>query len=374
MNMRLPVFAVASISVLACVAGTALATGPAQQRVPWRPLAQGQNQFSTLNSVVALSRFGGNDTGEIGEGSGTVIGKYQSGNDAWLCILTADHVVRGNPIFINVQFGDAGIAPAGVPNQNLSVTLGANGNGKYLQRSGEDLGLLGVRLGSIVGNDPDTTARRQFYERLNPASIEAVATGDLTTTRRNFSNVGYGGTGNFTATGMQAITSNNAAPFQLEIDSKKRFQNNRFERLVDVSDTRYTYTGAQADFNIPAAAGFLVAEGAAFGGDSGSPLFQSTTTTQQVDAITRPGGTNWDGGDMSLFSNALVAVMTRANTRPNPLNATTRDNPFNTTTMTAIPITAARAAWINEWCAYVPTPGTTFALAACGVLVMRRRR
>jgi hypothetical protein len=366
MKLIIPAFAFVTF------AGTALATGPAQQQVPWRPAAN--NQFSTLNSVVALARFGGNETGEIAEGTGTIIGKYQSGNDAWICILTADHVVRGNPIFLNVQFGDVGSAPAGVPNQNLNVTFGADGNGKYLQRSGEDLGLLGVRLGSIVGDDPATSARRQFFERLTPVAVDAVAADDLITTRRNFSNVGYGGTGTFTATGMQAITNNNAAPFQLTIDSKKRFQNNRFERLVGVSDTRYTYSGVQADFNMPAVAGFLASEGAVFGGDSGSPLFQATTTTQQVDAITRPGDNNWEGGDMSLYSNALVAVMTRANTRPNLGDATSRDNPFNTTTMTAIPITGVRADWINEWCAYVPSPATAAIFGLAGLSATRRRR
>ncbi|GEM_PF-1219594 len=354
--------------VLLAACGQALATGPTQQRLPWRAIGQGETQFSTLNSVVKINRFNN-------EGTGTIVSKYIDNGQAWISILSADHVLTGNPLLLGIQFGDEGAAPAGIPQQNLTVILeGQNSNAKYLQRSGEDLGVLGLRLGNVVGNDAETVARRAFFDQLRPATLDAVTTQDLLTSRRIFSSVGYGGTGTFVQGGMQAVTDNNAAPFVLTNDGKKRFQNNRFERTVNASDMNYSYTGIQADFNAPTDTGFLVAEGVSFPGDSGSPLFQATNVTQTVEAITRPGGFNWAAGEMSLYSNALVAVMTQANARPSSVDATTRFNPYDTTRMTAIPLTAARVTWIEEWSRYVPTPGAASTLAMFALLTTRRRR
>lgn len=352
-----------AIVTLVASAGSVFATGPAQQLVPWRPAVAGQ--FSTLNSVVQMST-------PSSLGTGTIIGKnIDAGTgDAWVCVLTANHVVRG----------------AG----NVQILMGDNGaegtfggaDSRHLQRGTDDMSIVGVRLGRVQGAGADAALLAK-YNALTPASM--IPTTNLASyIGRQFSQVGYGGTGDFVAGGMNARVID-AGPlanprYSLNIDGNKRFQNNQINQIDPVADGTYFYDSVRFSFDPAAANGLLAGEGISYAGDSGAPYFRSVLSTQAVAAFSRPGQTNWAGGNMDILTDAITAVHTRGNSRPGGAGGNSFFTPYSDVANgvdswgAGIPLTPARVAWIQEWCMFVPGPGAAASFVLFGVIAARRRR
>ncbi len=343
----------------------ALATGPAQQRVNWRPLGAGQTQFSTLNSVVQIST-----TNSLG--TGTIIGKnIDAGTgDAWVCVLTANHVVRGEN---NVQIGLG---------DNFAQGTFGGADSRHIQRGNDDMSVVGVRLGKVQGAGANA-ALLATYNALTPASM--IPTTNLPSyVGRQFTQVGYGGTGDFVAGGMNARVNDagagNNPRYSLNIDNNKRFQNNVINQIDPVADGTYFYDSVRFSFDPAAANGFLAGEGISYAGDSGAPYFRSVLSTQAVTAFTRPGQQDWAGGDMDLLTDAITAVHTRGNSRPGGPGGNSFFTPYTDAATgidsfgAGVPLTPARVAWIQEWCVFVPAPNATAAFAIFGLFASRRRR
>ncbi|MBL9031938.1 MAG: hypothetical protein JNM80_09550 [Phycisphaerae bacterium] len=357
------------VAVLVCLSGSVWAqtdTGPSQQTTGfWAPYG------NRINSVVAITN------GFIG--SGTIIDKRPDPNPnfGWLCVLTANHVVDPQDPSIVAGGGFTGPHTIHVGN-NLNSALesfgGASNIVKYGQRpvaqgglGGVDIAVLGVR---VPVNSP-------AYTLLTPVSMVAVNPQQLVNDRARFSEIGFGGTGNF---GPGGIT-------RAAFDGEKRFQNNEIERFENVNDGYYNYQGIQWDMNKAAAPDpggnhpLLVAEGISYGGDSGGPYMTTNSLFTSVSAFTRDGPndpTNWPGGLMEFYSNSIMAVHTRGNTTRIVGNldpyTNLAANPPTHTWGTGVPLTQARIDWIGQQCAMIPAPTTLGVLFAAGIVAIRRRR
>jgi hypothetical protein len=351
------------VMMVAVCAGSAWATGPAQQLVPWRPAAAGQ--FSTLNSVVQMQT-------NTSLGTGTIIGKnIDAGTgDAWVCVLTANHVVRGANN-IRIGLGD-----------NNAEGLFGGADSRQFQRGTDDMSIVGVRLGKVQGAGANAALLAKF-NALTPASM--IPTTNLQSyIGRQFSQVGYGGTGDFVAGGMDARV-NDAGPlanprYSLNIDNNKRFQNNQISSIEGVAGGGYFYDSVRFTFDPAAANGLLAGEGLSYAGDSGSPYFRSVPSTQAVAAFNRPGQLNWAGGNMDILTDAITAVHTRGGSRPSGAGSNTFFTPYSAGAAgefgwgAGLPLTPARVGWIQQWCVYVPTPGIAGTAMVFGLAAMRRRR
>lgn len=362
-------------AVLGGFAAAATATGPIEQRLPWRPgLTAGQ--YSTLNSVVQIET-------NLGFGSGSVIGKRHDArtNTDWLCVLTADHVVRGASN-LQVRFGDqAEIATFG--GAHTAGVASATTPSWHMQLSTLDVAIVAVQINADPRNG-DT--RQQFFDRLQPLSMISGLSDPRTIVDRNetFTQVGYGrtATSTITAPGATAGTGMQTIPR----DNNRRFQNNRFERYRGAAASGYDggiYYQDTVDyfFNIPAATGFLAGEGLGYAGDSGGPALYNQLNTQNVPAFARdtpspapPGpGTpvpQWAGGDMTILDNIIAGVFVYGNSN----DATDAISRYDTSFGGFVPLTPDRVAFIEGICAVVPAPGTGGALALGLVLAVRRRR
>ncbi|MBK9188238.1 MAG: hypothetical protein IPM33_04705 [Phycisphaerales bacterium] len=393
--MRMQACVVFALVGLAASTSGVFATGPDQQRLPWRPGLDGNGKYSRLNSVVQVST-------NTGLGTGTVIGTRQVGNDHWLCVLTADHVVRGSNN-IQVSFGDNG-----------AIGTFGGADSWHIQRGQDDMAVVAVRLNAAPAGLPGVTAA-QFAGRLNFPSFISGLNSPSDVFGETFTQAGYGGYGNWDTRpngpvevrpGIRTTTASIAIPgdpnnrrYFPHIDNNKRFQNNRVERSrqilqrVDPNDPTsaiiYNYTAIEFDLDVPQAAGLLAGEGISYAGDSGGPYFYNSLTTQFVGAMARPDGVwpdgtarpvpDWAAGDMQLLDDVLFAVHTFGNTIPGgggnvAPNGSTFFNPVWTSFGGGVPLTPARIAWIQDWCSRIPAPGTASLLGLCGLVCVRRRR
>jgi len=398
--MKISVKVVIALVGLAASTTGVLATGPDQQRLPWRAGLDANNKYSRLNSVVQVST-------NTGLGTGTVIGTRQVGNDHWLCVLTADHVVRGSNN-IQVRFGDNG-----------AIGTFGGADSWHIQRGQDDMAVVAVRLNAAPAGLPGVTAA-QFASRLNFPSFIANLHNPSSVIGEDFTQVGYGGYGNWDTRpngpvevrpGIRTTTASIAIPgdpnnrrYFPHIDNTKRFQNNRIERTRQIlqredpndpnSAIRYSYTAIEFDLDVPLALGqpnndLLAGEGISYAGDSGGPYFYNNLTEQFVGAMARPDGVwpdgtarpvpDWAAGDMQLLDNILFAVHTFGNTVPGgggnvAPNGSTFFNPVWTTFGGGVPLTPARVAWIQDWCSRIPTPGSASLLVLAGLMGINRRR
>ncbi len=351
-------FALAGSAILAQPGLADEQTGPLAQRVPWR--APGGGAGSTLNSVVEV--FG------AGLGTGTVIGKRQDNNgNGWLCVLTADHVVRG-AANVSVAFGDA----------MGQGTYGGPGASQFRQiHPNLDAAVAAVNVGNLNGNP----ALAGFFNSLTPVTLGSVQNAG-SAVNQQFTELGYGGSGTFVVGGMQANTTTPVAPYSLQIDNNKRFQNNQIERTVRVTGGNYTYNAIQFDMDRAMPPGhFLDAEGISFAGDSGGPYFMSGADAQAVGAFDRPDdadGTfvpDWPGGVMSIFNNMQFAVHTMGNSTPGGAGgAPSRFNGYDVTTGAGLPLTPNRVLRIQRMCGRIPSPGSTALVGIGSIIAFRRRR
>lgn len=345
-----------ALTIIALSGSTALGqagpdTGPAGQRVPWRAAG------STLNSVVQVANARG------GLGSGSVVCKHiDAAGDLWVGVLTADHVARpggflgGQSIF----FGDG----------QVMGPYGGAGNSWYRQftpaGASVDMALVAINMGpnNAVVN-PNGHGIWHGLTKITPIAVNPQAM-----VGRQFTELGYGLTGTFVAGGMNGIAG---------VDNNKRFQNNQIESVQQIRNAAYQYDSLEWHFDRAAAAGFLVAEGLSFVGDSGGPYLMSGPDQQMVAAFARPGHINWAGGMMPMHNDFLFAVHTYGNSVPNNVNAAVF-NPYTNAGMGVftfgggVPITPHALGWINAKCHRIPTPATAALLMTASLVALRRRR
>ncbi len=337
-----------SLVLFATMAATA--TGPIEQN-------SSISGIPRLLSHVNISNTGG-------LGSGTIIDKKVDANgDGWLCVLTADHVVRGATNHV-----------IGVGSGTLTTYGGADS--WYLSHSPPgtrrmDIAMLGIRIGNVNNNAGAAAAYNSFapvslglfgpaYDPANPNAIN----------RTIFTEHGYGDSGSFVDGGMQHVANNG---------NVRRFQNNQIERWARRNNANYDYWGVQWDFNVPANAGPLLSEGLMFAGDSGGAYCTSQLETKIISAAFRENiHVNADGtGDLipsipagsqlGFWVNNLIAVNTFGNS--------VEGGAFNAfgTRGAGVPMTADALLWVNEACMAIPTPSVG-AMFTFGMILMAPRR
>jgi hypothetical protein len=355
MNSRSNTHRLAAVSVaIIIISGTALATGPRQQRAVPAP----GPFFHPLNSVVEMV-VRGNDVG-----SGTIIQKRVDNDQiGWFKVLTADHVVRGETD-IRIDIGTGG--------QAAQTRVGTATSSWFNSMSpagvrGKDLAMVWVRVGNLNTDQ----AAFNLWQNVTPLSVTNFGAdfdpaNPTVVPRTNFTEYGYGNTGDFVNGGLSTIVS----------DSERRFQNNQIERWVHFNTPNYDYRAVQWDFNVPAAAGFFAAEGLSYAGDSGGPYMTSSNIAFNVGAfrnnvneLADGSGNNipaWPGGNMTAFQDSIAVVHAFGNSGG-------RLNPFNTSNGGGVPMTADVRAWITHNCQIVPTPGAS-ALLTLGIFTIARRR
>jgi hypothetical protein len=338
-------------------ASTTWATGPDQQRLPWRPTLVG-GMYENVNSVVDLRITEG---GSVFIGSGSVVCKRHDNatNTDWFGILTADHNVSA-ATDMRVRFGDnAAVASFGGTH---TYGAGSTTNPAWsLQVGSLDMALLAVQINSDPLNG-DT--RAQFASRIQPLSLIANLNNPRDILNQTITQAGYGLSGTFTADGMDTVASGR----------NKRFQNNVFDQYIATAPVgAYNYDILRYHFNVPAATGFLVAEGLGYGGDSGSPALYNHLSTQNVPAFGRPDRPNgdvvpdWGGGNMQLLDDIIAGVFVSGNSN----DGIGASSPYDTSRGNYIPITAERRVVIENFCAVIPEPASLWLLLIGGLGLLR---
>ncbi|GBC94183.1 hypothetical protein HRbin15_02691 [bacterium HR15] len=300
------------------------ATAPNTQVVPANHPA-----WNWYYGVVHISR--GNDF----VGTGYVIDRKQVGNDFWLCVLTANHVVatqqsgfRWDPDDqLTIGFGNlGGNDPAFTTRKVFTVRDSVIGNDLHAQLLGNDipdLAVIGVRV------------NQQIWNRVSPYELHP-AVSDTT-----FTIVGYGNTD---APGARFISQ----PHTFGI---KRFANNSVLQIFNGPSPYLPafFMGAFIKWDLTDPGG-VEGEGVTFGGDSGSPYFFSEPS---------------DVNGIPVFTNKSIGVHHGG-----------RNRYLNGDKGHATALTGNYINWINAKCELVPEPGSLLILlggSGWALLLYRRR-
>ena len=355
-----------SIALFATFAASA--TGPIEQN-------------STINGIPRLlSHVQIRSLTATGMGSGTIIDKkVDADGNGWVCVLTADHVLRNR----NNHVIDIGSGTVSTYGGASSWFLSASPTGVV----GRDMAVLGVKIGNI-NSDVNAAAR---YNSIAPVSLAFFGNdyaGSVgTINRRIFTEHGYGRTSAFLDGGIDAGSPS------INI---RRFQNNQIERwqhiqeLDENGDRVYDYWGAEWDFNIPTDSGPLFAEGLSFKGDSGGGYCIAQQEMKTISTAFRNNiHVNEDGtgalipnvplnSQLGLWVNDLVAVHTFGNSSdltPNLFPTYNPDgSPLRMKVGGGIAMTADVLQWVNEACAVVPAPSVASLTLVGSLIALRRRR
>ena len=351
------------IGTLLGLAGIAQATGPSAQWLLNRP------NGDPRNSVVRVIDPAG------GEGSGSVICKVVDNNGiGYLGVLSAAHVppsARGHR------------AVFGTPIQAIQANVGGPGSWS-MNHPTVDLSVAAIRYGPVdayFNGLVELTRASWTPPALGPGGSPTPLPNSI---MNQFTSMGFGGTGTF---------SNGGMTFTGYTDDK-RFQNNVLEQVERVTTGGRTYDSISWKFDVPAAAGFLAAEGTSFPGDSGGPYFgyAGQIGMEPVGPMPRhmngwnPMAPNWgldpngQYQNMQLRMNMIMGVHTWGD-RPvgaNDLNRNGRWDPGDFAPYGrwsgGVALTPGLNAWIDQMCMLVPTPSGAVVLAMSGLIVMRRRR
>jgi hypothetical protein len=260
--------------------------------------------------------------------TGSIISAFiDSSDNAWLCVLTADHVAAAG--VTGIAFGN------GNP---VDRVLMADESLIFRSEGGADLSVLGVRYGA-----PD-----DFFRSLRPLALAPQAPTALL--GASFTQIGFGETGVVTDNGMARVARAGV----------QGVQNNRFERVrtIDSIFSPYTYTALEWDFDQPGSANAVTGEGSSFAGDSGSPYLIAQPSPMQLES----------GGSMWTFMDSIAAVHTYGDGSSVHGWVGSGDHiPGG-----GVAITPDLAQWIQARCSMVPAPGTSVLLVL--LAAARRRR
>ncbi len=304
----------ALLFVLACQ--SAWAIGPDNQTI--------NPTFDSVVRVLFDSGLGGG----IGEfsGTGTVIGNANVNGEGWLCVLTADHVVSNG----------MGMMSANRPTlPGLGIAFGNSGND-----TGNSAYLRAQRVLRPNFNDGpkdvDIAVLSINYGLFNPLFTPLVRTLVPATAFFFFSDVGYGEEGKLNLANSRYDGQGKFGTQRYFNDKITLFQAG-FNSFLD-----YNYEAAVWFVTGPNAMGAIAGTGAAFPGDSGSPLFSSETN-----------GT--------FFTNNEFGVVTAGETDG------MGNIPFGAKQF-AVALTRDQIAWIEHSCA-IPEPASV-CLFGIGVVVL----
>lgn len=321
---------------------SAWATAPDHQSI-----LSGTNAWNNLYGVVRIRDENGF------QGTGSVFGKKRLGDDYWLCVLTADHVVRGSR-FIDVGFENEIVGGARGPEFRASqIYLGGNANiqdpDDPQKVHNPDIAVVGVKVDLAVFN------KANEYALADRHSLD----------RGRFSDVGYGNTG------IRFVDQNgNWLGYDRVGNSygTKRFANGQTGSASVNGDYGGRYHGVYFDwtFEKPTNADdFTRGYGVAFDGDSGSPYFASRDT-----AIDLATGQDPDPNGINVVVKTEFQMAVHHGRPPgNPLTPKLFGHQGRATEL--VPIYRD---WAYEKCAMVPEPGTLAALGLGALALARRRR
>jgi len=310
------------------------ATAPREQAIP--PGSQAWNSYYGVVLVYLGSRYG----------TGTVIGKRQIGNDYWLCVLAANHVVafpennyRYNGAPLTIAFGNRGGNDPQFDTRIVftvrdSVNNPADPHRVFLGNDIPDLAVIGVQV------------NRDIYNRVPVYSLSAAPPEHYT----DFTIVGYGDTGDPLLGGGYERRFNSG-----EI---KRFANNavkrRFRDDSPASDLARFFRGAFIQWDLTIGAAAVPGEGVTFGGDSGAPYFASALDFIEI-----------YGNQIPIRTDAILAV-----------HHSGRDIYRNGDVGHGTELIQGYRQWIMAKCDLVPEPGSLLVLLSGSgwVLLLYRRR
>lgn len=319
------------IGTLALLTQLAFASVPPNQTV-----AAGQ-----LEAIVRINTLFDNNI--VFSGTGTVFDKkIDAEGVAWLCVLTADHVISadgtatGGALRTFVGFGNLpqpeGVnVPTADPGRPVPQHLVLRR--PLVNNHREDIVVLGVRYGM-----PDA-----FFNALRPLRLRG-ANDPLLEARRDFMQSGYGLTGtrdpNDPANIPFRFNPNNLGANGFGI---KRFQNN-VVRGVGVLNPFGNYRFVGVDWVYDAPADAIAGEGSTAPGDSGSPYL--------------------------INDNLIVGV--------HSFGAASLGRPFFRygDVNGGVLLTNEYVQWVRDQCALVPEPASLLALAVglVGLAYRRHRR
>jgi hypothetical protein len=314
------------------------ATAPREQAIP--PGSQAWNSYYGVVRVFLNNDF---------SGTGTVIGRRQIGNDYWLCVLTANHVVafpennyRYNGAPLTIAFGNRG---GNDPQFNTrivftatdSVNNPADPHRGFFGGDLPDLAVIGVQV------------NRDIYNRVPVYSLSAAPPGHYT----DFTIVGYGDTGR-----RDLDANNNFIGYtrQLNTSEIKRFANNAVKRRFHGNSLALPlfFRGAFIEWDLSIRAGAVPGEGVTFPGDSGAPYFASAWDVIEI-----------DGNQIPIRTDAILAV-----------HHSGLDTYRNEDSGDGTELIEGYRQWIMAKCDLVPEPGSLLVLLSGSgwVLLLYRRR
>jgi hypothetical protein len=316
------------------------ATAPREQAIP--PGSQAWNSYYGVVRVFLNNQFAG---------TGAVFSKRQIGQDFWLCVLTANHVValepngfRYNPAHrVTIAFGNRGGNDPSFDTRlvfTAADSVAANDpHANFFGGDLPDLAVIGVRVS------------QQIFQQVPAYSLSVAPPGHY----REFTIVGYG------VTGSRVFENNNFIGYTvidpgIENTSEiKRFANNAVkQRFRGNSPAGPLFKGAFIEWDLTIGAGAVPGEGVAFPGDSGAPYFASAWNEIEI-----------DGNQIPIRTDAILAVHHGG-----------QDSYRNGDLGWGTELIQGYRQWIEAKCALVPEPGSLLVLLSGSgwVLLLYRRR
>lgn len=318
------------------------------------PVARGGVPDLQLGGLDQVVRVSSQPDGTGGRGSGSVFENifHAPTDQRFLCVITADHVVKDG-VNGSIAFGNT---PYGMNTGPFyKADYMALGQYKEIYVNGEfhkpDLAVMVVPV-------PDTP----FFQTLDPLDLVEVNPED-----HAFTGLGYGRTGILTQV-QTAAGGNRFAYLEMENAASsygtQRFWNNTSEGLQtdDWSlDSPYYYTALLTSIDTPGGGGIL-GEGMGMRGDSGGPIL-----VEDPQPVTLANGTAVAG-----FTRDIEAVFTRAVTPEDMLGNRFIADFGNV--YAGVALIPEYIEWAYSECySNVPEPSTLWLLAA-GVIMLRRYR
>jgi hypothetical protein len=375
MILRPVPFSVVAILALSLVSTAALAIGPSDQKIPDDP---------TPLSIRATGQL----ADESGIGTGTVVSTKLVGTTGYVGILTARHVATSQPTTLKLGSLIGGAAPwmefATSKIFQSFVIVDKDKNPKKLP---EDVALMVGKVSNLKDGSPELAKFKQLAGTV-PAVIDPTK-GDGNPFAKatdaepvGFTQIGYGRLADYKTMidiGDDTFINGYQAT---DVSGERLFQNNLVREYLAAAVIKDALTGNDVYFHPKVRFNAIGppnndGQGAAMGGDSGSPLFTQKPDMEVKVPVTR------DGNKIQIpvqYTNSLSAVFVAS--QPVTITELVEGNPMKVELKPetigkggvefAVPIDAALYKWMQPYLAdprSIPEP-STFALLVVGGLIV----